>query len=386
MFGSTTLDVAIGLVFIYLLYSLFATILQELIATFLFNLRAKVLEFSIVRMLEDKSRLSRYRIINIFQILFSNIIVQPGTLSEKFYKHPLIKFLGEDNTTRKISYMTSNTFSKVLLDLLRGKDIKPGDDIKDRIMSTLEKKKIPGEAGIPIDQETHAFLNSIWVDAQGDISKFTVMLEQWFDETMKRATGWYKKYTQIILLVIGLVFAMGFNINTIEIVHKLERDPALREQMVAQADNFLKAHPNLDKELALALKEDTTNVQRSDTASLHTLTTQTRAQYDALKARRDTLLNTATRLLRTDMEKTNNLLGLGWNDWCDFFHTATHSWSIIGWLMTAIAISLGAPFWFDLLNKMMKLRSSVAINSNDKKNSAAGESSETGKILIERKG
>ena len=32
---------------------------------------------------------------------------------------------------------------------------------------------------------------------------------------------------------------------------------------------------------------------------------------------------------------------------------------IIGWLLTAIAISLGAPFWFDLLNKFMVVRSTV---------------------------
>ena len=34
-----------------------------------------------------------------------------------------------------------------------------------------------------------------------------------------------------------------------------------------------------------------------------------------------------------------------------------------GFLITAIAISLGAPFWFDLLNKMMQLRSASKTNS-----------------------
>ena len=36
-------------------------------------------------------------------------------------------------------------------------------------------------------------------------------------------------------------------------------------------------------------------------------------------------------------------------------------WTILGWLITAFAISLGAPFWFDLLNKLMQVRNSVAI-------------------------
>jgi hypothetical protein len=32
---------------------------------------------------------------------------------------------------------------------------------------------------------------------------------------------------------------------------------------------------------------------------------------------------------------------------------------LLGWLLTAGAISLGAPFWFDLLNKFMVIRSTV---------------------------
>ena len=34
-------------------------------------------------------------------------------------------------------------------------------------------------------------------------------------------------------------------------------------------------------------------------------------------------------------------------------------WAPLGWLLTAIGVSLGAPFWFDLLNKFMVVRSTV---------------------------
>ena len=34
-------------------------------------------------------------------------------------------------------------------------------------------------------------------------------------------------------------------------------------------------------------------------------------------------------------------------------------WHWLGWLLTALAISLGAPFWFDLLNKFIVIRSAV---------------------------
>ena len=398
MFNSEVLDVVIGLVFIYLLYSLFATIIQELIATYVLNLRSKVLELAIVRMLEDNSKLANCRIVNIYQFMLSKISEELNTFSGQFYNHALIKFLGEDNNSRKPSYFTGEVFSKVLIDLLRGKDVKPGDDIKDRIRISLEEGKISikdinhGDdikqkiisslsseqptkvTKVKIGAETSSFLNSVWADAQGDVDKFKVMLEKWFDETMKRTTGWYKKYTQIILLIVGLVLAVAFNVNTIEIVHKLEKDPNLRAQLVTHAENFLKEHPYLDKEIEQA-------VAKNDTNENHALS--------KLKEQRDTLINRAGRLVNDDMEKVNKVMGIGIFafDW----GTGPFLWSklgylleaLLGWVITALAISLGAPFWFDLLNKLMKLRSSVTSDTDDDKKN---KSSDANKTVIDRKG
>ena len=33
--------------------------------------------------------------------------------------------------------------------------------------------------------------------------------------------------------------------------------------------------------------------------------------------------------------------------------------SLFGWLLTAVAVTFGAPFWFDILNKIMVIRSTV---------------------------
>jgi hypothetical protein len=30
---------------------------------------------------------------------------------------------------------------------------------------------------------------------------------------------------------------------------------------------------------------------------------------------------------------------------------------LLGWMLTILAISLGAPFWFDMLNKLVNVRS-----------------------------
>ena len=74
------------------------------------------------------------------------------------------------------------------------------------------------------------------------------------------------------------------------------------------------------------------------------------------------LLDSAYSMSNRNIAEVNQVMGLGWSAADDNF-----GWlSIPGWLITALAISLGAPFWFDLLNKLMKLRSSVAASSTTK--------------------
>jgi hypothetical protein len=58
---------------------------------------------------------------------------------------------------------------------------------------------------------------------------------------------------------------------------------------------------------------------------------------------------------------------MGWKDqiviwpWQTGFGEGFLDWlgRLPGWLLTALAITLGAPFWFDLLNKIMVIRSTV---------------------------
>ncbi|WP_315821424.1 hypothetical protein [Paraflavitalea speifideaquila] len=236
MFNNAALDVVIGLVFVYLLYSLLGTLLQEIVATNI-GLRGIILKMAIRRMLDDGAAKSKS---------------QCARFSQAYYDHPLIKYLRADAWAIKKdpAYFTQETFSKVVIDLLRGKDVKPGDPIRPLIDTSLTDKKLAWNSNVQIEEETHLYLQTLWVDSQGDVQKFKGFLEQWFNEMMDRTTGWYKKYTQLILLILGLGIAIGFNVDTLKIADKLKNDPQLRQQVIAQATEFTKAHPNLDKELA----------------------------------------------------------------------------------------------------------------------------------------
>ncbi len=374
MLNSGVLDVVTGLVFIFLLYSLLATLVQEIIATN-FGFRSKILERAVFRMLEDENKFeSRFK--SIFYLFKrSGNGGRANSATNTFYKHPLIRFLGENDGHKKPSYIKKETFAKVMIDLLRGENVKPGDDVAPLIQQSLEAKRTSwGKAGI--NEATNSYLSSIWTDAKGDVEKFREYLENWFDLTMDRASGWYKKHVQVILFFIGFAIAVIFNVDTIVIVDKLEKDPTLREQLVQQADVFARAYPNLDDQIFnqekeikdLDTKTQANGVLAND--SLKDKLTQAKdnlEKYNSIQTLRNRLLNRADSLINIDIHKANDIVGIGINSYGQTFHKMScFIKSLIGWLITALALSLGAPFWFDILNKLMKLRSSISTEKSEK--------------------
>lgn len=382
MFNSVVFDVVISLVFIYLLYSLLVTTIQEIIAT-RFGFRSKILQRAIFRMLEDENKFSnRFKSV-VYLFKKSGNGGEKNSISYEFYKHPLILFLGEGDNHSKPAYINKSTFSKIIIDLLRGENINPGDDAKALIQNSLDAK-ITNWGKSKISDQTLIYLKSIWADADGDIPKFKKHLESWFDETMDRASDWYKKHTQFILFFVGLTIAIIFNVDTIKIVDKLEKDPKLREQLVQQADAFTKAHPDLDKEIAnqkaeinsLTAQITKGNLPESGIDSLENMKHNAAinlAHHESLKATSDTLLSRASWLIKNDINDVHHSLGLEWESYecrsCLFVCIVK---SLFGWIITALALSLGAPFWFDLLNKLMKLRAAVATPTSDDKEKKQG--------------
>jgi hypothetical protein len=329
MMDSIALNVVISLVFIYLLYSLLVTTINEGIAA-VFRLRARTLEKGIKRMLTDNGD-------------------KTNPILEKFYKLPDIKYLGETNT-KKPAYISSSSFSKAIIHLCKdiaNKDATPEEQL---IAGIQEIKKINPESG--------KYLEALLIDTKGDITEFQELTEKWFNETMDRTSGWYKKQTQKITFIVGFIIAISFNVDTISIVHNLSSNPKLATNM---ADIGTK-YANIHKDSVGRIEKD--NLEQID--------------FYFTKAKKQT---------ETDIKGVNSILGLGWDIPKDTIKTnensgksknvavltkekgiiskvfyvlgqAFFSSSLIGFLLTALAISFGAPFWFDLLNKIMQMRGS----------------------------
>jgi len=468
MFKSIALDVVIGLVFIFLLYSMLATIIQEIIATKL-AFRSKILQKAILRMLEDGKTTTFSPFFDVlkgfYQLMFRTDTLKGKRFATAFYTHPLIKYLTEDNWFSKPAYLDAKNFSKVIIDLLHG--IEPNLQgynilkIKDSVDSGLlkdnlktndpanpankaykEENKISNSKEIiDINPETQLFLQSLLTESQGDVEKLKVLLEKWFDDTMDRATGWYKRYTQYILLIIGFVLAVAFNVDSIAIYKILSKDKPARDQLVQMAiaskDKFKsevdRQRKNEQGEVTLSSPESDSLLKETykmvvedantsnqvmglgrpwkDTCTMcgnfNSDSTQLRFKFLAPKKDSFNLILAASVINDTNIaikkrlpnikksprdsvsleslmgiKKTNdsflliykpaameydslNTLGkrcvyikkeIG-DKWFKYSPNQTgDEETFLGWLITALAISLGAPFWYDLLSKIINIR------------------------------
>ena len=297
------LNVVIGLIFILLLFSLLATTIMELIAGF-FALRGRNLEKAIRNMLAGDGQDNIY----------------DSFLSNPLYTQYTRRLSGKE---RPPSYLSSKAFSSILLDVLFRE--KKADRMDEQI-TKLE------------NEDLKFILRHMHEEAGQDPVIFRGNVEKWYDDVMDRASGWYKRNTQRLLLFVGLFIAVVFNADTIAIYDKLARSPETRLQIA--------------------------NMAREQIAVSESVGISTAEMVNGIDVK-----SNLNKLIADDIATLNNPLGLGWDS---FVAPATEKrnyfWleKIFGWLITALAVSLGAPFWFDLLRKVVNVRSSgnVPVSTN----------------------
>jgi hypothetical protein len=324
---SIVLDVAIGISFLYLLLALIVTTVQELLATWL-KLRAKNLYQSIADMLANRT---------------SDGAIANDELLKSFWAHPLIKNLRQrkpgSNELNFPSYIPSKTFALALLDiLLRTETVSAATGLRPLLtgardtIGRLENHPDLKQALLLIMDD--AGLVADKVDQEGNL--IATGIENWFNDHMSRASGWYKRRAQTIALALAGVLAVGANANSIHVVTTLWKNGALRDSIVAQAQTFAAAQTP-------PAPSPSVSVSASASASPPLAASGT-PPLDSKKLATN-LSNDVTTLRGADFP-------IGWvgpQNWPDWS-------SPFGWLITALAVSLGAGFWFDVLSKALQLR------------------------------
>ena len=163
-------------------------------------------------------------------------------------------------------------------------------------------------------------------------------LEDWFDDSMDRLSGVYKRQSQKLGFVIGLFLVIFINIDTIAIGEMLWREPILRQQLASAAQNQVESGQpqtpdisNLQQQLQALQLPVGWVAEATYSCSLAPVNTNQIFgwEYSGGKCLRPTVVSNST----------------NWYKW------------LAGLLLTAVAMTQGAPFWFDLLSKFVNIRS-----------------------------
>jgi pimeloyl-ACP methyl ester carboxylesterase len=351
------LDTFIGMVTIYLILSLIVTALGEALSMFL-NLRG----------------------ITLREIL-SNLLGEP--IARQVFAHRNVKSLcspasssaawrgrfraDDDNQAYRIpSYLPSDLFARTLLDILinystscRLYDNKP-----------LTALNIEQALNGPDQRPYQARLRAMWIEAEYDIERFQAAIITWFDHTADRANGWFKRRLGRYLLLSGLLVTALLNADTIQMFKTLSNNDSLRQQFV---------------EKALVLSSSTEAPQDEATAKITMQQIRTAwCTANGIKQEDDAGKKECNKQFNSDLV-TALMPVLGWEAVpgpllqafcklpgaveCDdsiHWNEALRALLLkfLGLLLTAAAISMGAPFWFDLLNKIIQVRGKITTSTS----------------------
>ena len=270
MLGSTVLEVAVGLTFCYATLALIVSTVQEALASAM-GLRAHALLDGIKSMLNDP------KFTGLARALYAHALVNPHDSGHAANQHAL---------KAKPSYIEPAHFAIALVDVLQSV---PGN-----------YAQLGRDIDALADPQLRRALRGIYQRADGNITLFQDGLAGWFDSAMERVSGAYKRRSLLVSLLLSMLLAILFNIDSIHLFRALWQHPALAAQVVAAPG---------------ALEPRT---------------------LEALWA-----------------------LPIGWSGFPPLLDQA-FLLQLAGWMLTASTALFGAPFWFDMLQRAMQLRGTGA--------------------------
>jgi len=332
MGGLHFLNLIIVLVFVYFLLSLICVSLQELKAN-LINERSKDLEKWIKDTFNSKSSGFKKSNESALTAFFKKILLGKNRkvdffskgLGDKIWNNILVDGLTREGRTA--SYIPKEVFVSALLDEIYygsddsnpdkcekcGRDIQIYNPKNPYDFSLLQKAIENPAVNLPIPLQR--VIKQIYFESHQNLETFKMRMERWFEMAMERNTGTYKKKAQKWTLIFSVLVTISFNVDTLTLA------------------NFLYHNEEITANIANSVETKLIEMQ------------------DANPEQKDELQKHAQEIKEYYKTLNNLNLPIGWKG------VNFHSKFIPGWIITIFAVSLGAPFWFDTLNKMVNLRS-----------------------------
>ncbi len=300
---SRILEVAIGLSYTFLVFTLLCSAAREAVAS-MFQTRSMVLVDAVLQLLHErpeKSRMDNWKE-GALRLLrkqggyeVDRLKGDQSSLAYRILRHPLVT--GTAQQGRMPSYIPSQVFARAFIDAMVSRHGLPqGPDAVTPMLARLNPKLAE-------------VLRSLVPGGARDLAALEQAVQFWFDTVMERVRGWYKRRSQIALFLIGLAAAAAINLDAITLAQRLWTDPAVAAQLTNEAQAALNAG-----------KVAAAPAAGSGDAKVY---------LDQLKS-----------------------VPIGWTG------EESGSWGLraAGWLIAAFAASLGAPFWFQGVGRLQALR------------------------------
>ncbi len=353
MFDLPVLDFTISIVFVFFLFSLFAAALLELVNT-VRKRRARILRDALDKVMNDP---------------------QNKNFAELIYNHPIIEASRKDPDSLP-SYISAENFATALIAVIteQGRQVKIGMNVTN---TAQEVKSDTTPPGTPIEQfraglktlEPSSFQQLMVSLSQfvNDLGQLEKKLITWYNGYMDRVSGWFKRKSHKILMLLSAVVVIGCYVDFFHLASEFWNNDKLRTQIVQSAvatvENGQK--PNDPTQL--------NNIQGQQVTNIDSLKSEIRNRYNAAEEVYDDIMKknlpvgwkVAGKKWCWDdgclytWESKNGFFGELWNKIKLFFnHIGGVILNLLALLISILAISRGAPFWFDTLNKLVNLRSS----------------------------
>src|SRR6202451_1926322 len=323
-------------------------------------LRTNIAPDQIAKALQDPKKLQELNR-NLLQDAFPDSI---GSFADEFYGHPLIKALipkfdnlpkwrhwfSRTGATRRApskkahpSYVPPRTFALTIMDIV----------VKGQQGPTDFDRLLVGINALP-ESDVKQSLLALMQNTDRTLDTAQQRIEGWFNDAMDRVSGWYKRKTQVITFVVAVVITIFANADTIQLANMLYVSPTLRDSFVAAAKaNASGPITDPQRLLAAQLSGWTNEFRKFNQMSVQTPKGQS---ADACITQNSTTPECVA-LIKSASDLGATFPGFR------LFSSITGPWLIwlipqhlVGWILSSIAVSLGAPFWFDTLNRFMNLR------------------------------
>ncbi|TVQ22717.1 MAG: hypothetical protein EA367_03460 [Leptolyngbya sp. DLM2.Bin15] len=249
-------------------------------------------------------------------------------------------------------------------------------DLVDQALATTAPSHAPSQQPVALPPQLQRSLGDLArmaensVDAleqslEKSIQHLEVELSGWFDQSMERASGVYKRNAKGIALILGVAIAYAANADTLYMIERLSQDSDLRRAIQTAAGQLQTLPSSEPPSLSEQPLEQPLDEADAPAGSADTLTGVTLPQADTSSL--DAATPEAEQLRRLRAAVAENLddipLPIGRSPVVIEQQQATsQSWPVpilkrlVGWVLSGVAISMGAGFWYSLLGKVMRVR------------------------------